>query len=310
MASSREKTLEQTLVILKPDAVKRNLVGQIIARFEEAQLKVVAAKMLRATPEHLKKHLPITGNWIMDIGVRARTRIKEEIGLDPTEYFGTESAYETGLAIVNGCREYYSSGPIVALILQGSRAVEKVREMIGNTLPSKATRGTIRGDFGIPENLQELRRGAAQNLVHASDSPEAAKRETAYWFKQDELIALSGQENATAEKAMGENCVIEMDIGELEEELARLKKEDKYPHLAALIAYVLTRYHYQENNDELARKFYNDILSLLNTPYGHSWCIVSPFPILAGIPLPHYLHRKYLKTVFSRLSERAGETEK
>jgi len=181
---------ERTLVILKPDAVERGLVEQIVARFEEtSSLKIIARKKLMATSEHLDKHFPITDDWVTDMGARARKRCEEELNLDPTERFGTESAYKTGIIIINGCREYYLFGPLVALVLKGPEAVKTVRKLIGNTMPSKAEPGTIRGDFGIHENLLgESPSYSTRNLVHASDSPEAAIREIACWFTPEEIV--------------------------------------------------------------------------------------------------------------------------
>jgi len=98
------------------------------------------------------------------------------------------------------------------------------------------------------------------------------------------------------------DIVDKMSIPELEETLALLKTEDKYPHLAALIAYILTyHYYYKEENDRRAKEFYQDTLALLETPSGYGWCITAPH-VLAGITCPHFLHKEVVKRNFSRLS--------
>ena len=181
---SREIASERTLVILKPDAVEKGLVGQITARFEEAGFTIVAMRMFcpQKASEQIDAHLPMNEDWALDMGTRAWKRIREEFGRDPAKCFGTRSALETGRKIIRGCRKYYRSGPFIAIVLEGPEAVSSVRELIGSTLVSKAAVRTIRGDFGVTENLDELRGGAARNLVHASDSIEEAEREIACWF--------------------------------------------------------------------------------------------------------------------------------
>src|SRR5665213_2296287 len=111
--------MEQTLIILKPDAVQRGLVGEIIARFERAGFKIVAIKMLQPGREHYAEHYEGIGTL--------KTRKGDEIF--------TETL--TGM----------QDGPVVALVLQGVEAIETVRKMVGNTEPRSALPGTIRGDY-------------------------------------------------------------------------------------------------------------------------------------------------------------------
>ena len=179
--------MERTLVILKPDAVARDLVDQIITRFEEAGLRVIGKKCVQATEAQLSRHFPITEEWVTQMGERACLRVSNEFGIDPTECFGTSDPSEIGFVIIRGCHDYYRSGSLVPLVLEGFNVVDRVRQLIGNTLPSKAVKGTIRGDFGIPEDMEQLRGGAARNLVHASDSIEEAAREIKVWFTPEEI---------------------------------------------------------------------------------------------------------------------------
>lgn len=176
---------ERTLVILKPDAVERRLVEQIVHYFIKAGLKTIAGKGIeKATKEQLDNHFPNTDEWMRNMGARAAERIKNEFRKDPVECFNTKDPLEIGKKIAEGCRDYYLSGQLVAIVLEGENAVEVVRTLIGKTMPSKAGKGTIRGDLGIHEKFEDLINGAARNLIHASDSVEEAEREMAAWFVQ------------------------------------------------------------------------------------------------------------------------------
>ena len=98
------------------------------------------------------------------------------------------------------------------------------------------------------------------------------------------------------------DAINKMSVQELEETLEKLKNEDKYPHLATLIAYALTyHFYYIEVDDTKAKKFYDDVLALLNIPPGYGWCYVSVH-MLANAVMPHYLHAEVMKRNFSRLA--------
>ena len=179
---------EQTLVILKPDAVARNkegLVSKIVARIKDEGLTLVAWRAsITPTQKNLDEHFPSSKQWITDMGARARKRIKDDYKEDPTKYFfGIQTDHETGVHLIQGCRRYYLSGPLCVGVFEGENAVLRTRELIGHTMPSRARKGTIRGDCGVKEDREELRNGAARNLIHASDSVEEAKREIAVWIE-------------------------------------------------------------------------------------------------------------------------------
>jgi|SRR6185312_4470241 len=152
--------MEQTLVILKPDAVMRGIVGEIITRFERRGLKIVGAKMLAPGYEHYEEHYEGIGTL--------RTRKGDEI-------------FESQMASMQ-------DGPVIAMVLEGVEAVEAVRKMVGDTQPKTALPGTIRGDYAHVSYGQaaSIGRGVA-NIVHASADSDEAKREIAHWFKEDEL---------------------------------------------------------------------------------------------------------------------------
>jgi nucleoside-diphosphate kinase len=136
--------MERTLVFVKPDGVQRRLVGRIIGRFEEKGLAIRGLKMMRVTRELAERHY----------------------------------AEHKGKPFYDGLVRFVTSGPIVALCLEGFKAVSVCRALMGKTFGYDAVPGTIRGDFGISNQY---------NLIHGSDSPESAARELELYFRADEL---------------------------------------------------------------------------------------------------------------------------
>ena len=128
--------MERTFIIIKPDAVQRGLIGEIISRYERRGLKIVAMKFMKVSDELARKHYAVH----------------------------SERPFFAGLV------KFITSAPVVAMIVEGSNAIEIVRNTNGATKPSAAATGTIRADFGID---------VGRNLVHASDSPENAAAEIA-----------------------------------------------------------------------------------------------------------------------------------
>ena len=131
--------MERTLILIKPDAFARNLSGEIIARFERKGLKLVAMSLLTMTRELASQHY----------------------------------AEHEGKPFYDELVTFITSGPLVAMVLEGEQAVVAARQVIGATDPLKATTGSIRGDFAIE---------VGQNMVHGSDSPESAAREVGLFF--------------------------------------------------------------------------------------------------------------------------------
>lgn len=136
---------ERTLVLIKPDGVQRQLIGRILARYEERGLKVAGLKLVRVDRELAERHYDAH---------RAKP------------FFA-------------GLVAFITSAPLVALALDGPNAISVVRAINGATRPHEAAPGTVRGDFALE---------TAQNIVHASDGPEAATTELALWFSPDELL--------------------------------------------------------------------------------------------------------------------------
>jgi len=187
-ARIRERdAMERTFVMIKPDGVNRGLVGQIIARFERAGLKLVALKMVHPTREMVEKHYPSTDEWFETAGNKTLTSYRE-YGMDPKEHLGTASAAEIGKIIKGWLIDFLSSSPVVCMVLEGNHAIENVRRLVGNTLPIRADPGTIRGDFTCDSpDLANLKHRPIRNLVHASGDPKEAAHEIALWFTEKEI---------------------------------------------------------------------------------------------------------------------------
>lgn len=177
--------LERTLVLIKPDGVKRSLSGEIISKFEKTGLKIVGLKMIWATKEFAKKHYP--EDLIPRLGEHT---IKDytEMGVK-----FTESKEVLGKGAWENLLEYITEGPIVAMVLEGVHAVEVVRKITGSTSPHKAAPGTIRGDYThISMGYATIRKFGGRNIIHASGTKDEARAEIKLWFKDNELHSYKG----------------------------------------------------------------------------------------------------------------------
>ncbi len=189
---------ERTVVLIKPDAVKRGLIGEVIRRFEKAGLKIIAMKMVQVDKEMVAKHYPDDRTELLK-GIGEKTLATyEKYGKDPKEELGTLDPIELGRMVNNWNMEFLSSGPVVAILIQGLHAIDNVRMMAGNTLPTFAEPGTIRGDFSIdsPALANEKKR-AVRNIIHASGNAEEAKYEEQLWFRQGDIYEYVRSEEAT-----------------------------------------------------------------------------------------------------------------
>jgi len=137
--------LERTLVLVKPDGVQRGLIGEIVGRFERRGLHLVGMKFIQMTEELAKEH------------------------------YGEHSEKP----FFGGLVSFITSGPVVAMVWEGTDAIQKVRDMMGKTKPIDSAPGTIRGDFGMDVGM---------NLVHGSDGPESAVNEISRFFADHELV--------------------------------------------------------------------------------------------------------------------------
>lgn len=152
--------MERTLVILKPDAVQRGILGEVITRFERAGLKIIGCKMLQPDYDHYHHHYETIGKMVSRRG---------------------QAAFDVTL-------EMMQQGPVIALVLEGIDAVALVRKLVGTTEPKEALPGTIRGDYAhVSFNHANSHGQAIANIVHASGDPKEAKAEIAHWFSESEL---------------------------------------------------------------------------------------------------------------------------
>ena len=136
---------ERSLILFKPDCIQRRLAGQLLCRIEDKGMKIVGMKMLQVTPELAGEHY----------------------------------AEHVDKPFFKGLAEFITSGPLVAMAIEGEDAICMVRTLMGETNPANAAPGTVRGDYAVSIGL---------NLVHGSDSPESAQRELALFFKEDEIL--------------------------------------------------------------------------------------------------------------------------
>jgi nucleoside-diphosphate kinase len=179
---------EQSVVLVKPDGVKRGMVGEIISRFEKMGLKISGMKMIWVDKEFAGKHYPEERTELLE-GIGKKTlESYEKYGKDPGEEFGTKDPLELGRMVNSWNMEFLSSGPVVAILIQGPHAIDNVRAVVGATLPAFAQPGTIRGDYSLdsPALANAIKR-AVRNLVHASGNPEEAEYEKQLWFQEHEI---------------------------------------------------------------------------------------------------------------------------
>lgn len=174
---------EQTLVILKPDAIQRSLMGTVISRIENTGLKFVAMKMLLPKAEQCWKHYNKDEEWFMKKGTRVVDDRKAQnlpIEKEPIEY---------GKDIIQANVDFFTSGPVLAFVVEGNQAAAIVKKLVGSTEPTTSDVGTIRGDLTVDSYaLSSIDNRAVRNLVHCSDSPEEALREIPIWFTETDIL--------------------------------------------------------------------------------------------------------------------------
>lgn len=181
--------VERTLFLLKPDAVERNISGEIIQRIERVGFKIIAAKIIVPTKELGRKHYPDDKGWKLNVGKRTIEDC-EKYSIDLMKSLGTVDPLEIGEKVKEWLAEFLSSGRVFAFVLEGDNAVERLRSIVGNTVPAKAAPGTIRGDFSLESAISANRESRPiHNLVHASGSVEEARHEISLWFDSSEIYS-------------------------------------------------------------------------------------------------------------------------
>ena len=179
---------EQTYVMVKPDGVKKGLIGEIIRRFEQRDLKVVALEMFQPSTEDINNHYPKDEAWIRRLGQKTLGTY-EKYNIDPKKELGTADDLEIGQMVRGWLIEYMTSAPLVRMVVEGIHAVDMVRKICGATLPSIADMGTLRGDYSADSPaVANTEKRAVMNLVHASETPEEAQHEIKYWFGTRKVI--------------------------------------------------------------------------------------------------------------------------
>ncbi len=150
--------IERTLVLIKPDGVQRGLVGRIISKFEDAGFKIVGMKFHWADKAFAMKH------YTEDLAKRRGAHVREQMV------------------------DFISSGPVVAIAIEGVNAIENVRKITGATEPKSALPGTIRGDFShVSYEHADTQKGPVRNIIHASSDKKDAEHEISLWFEKKEL---------------------------------------------------------------------------------------------------------------------------
>jgi nucleoside-diphosphate kinase len=178
---------QQTLVLVKPDGVKRGLIGEVIGRIERRGLKIVALKMVLVDRELLDKHFPQAEDWVGRLGDKG-LKTFTEYKLDVKEYMGTDDRMEIGKRVRESLFDYMTSGPLVAMVIEGIHAIDMVRKLAGHTLPVFAEMGTIRGDFSVDSpSIANTEDRAIHNIMHASETIEEAQNEVGLWFNPEEI---------------------------------------------------------------------------------------------------------------------------
>ncbi len=175
---------ERTFVIIKPDGVQRSLIGEIISRFEKVGLKLCAMKMLVPTAEMVEKHYTLDPNWFRTNGEKTIAGYLKK-GIKPP----SDDPIVLAKVTLGNLIKYMSSGPVVAMVLEGAHAVQLVRKLVGGTEPLTSDVGTIRGDYVLDSyQLADTDGRAVRNTIHASGSPEEAKNEIDFWFGTQNVL--------------------------------------------------------------------------------------------------------------------------
>ena len=179
---------EKTFVLIKPDGVRKGLVGEIVKRFEQRDLKIVALDMFHATRKEMDTHYPKNEAWLRRIGEKTMATYAK-YGHDVKKDFGTSDLLRIGLKVRGWLLDFMSSAPMVKMVVQGVHAVDMVRKIVGPTMPYLAEMGTVRGDFSADSAISaNMEKRAVFNLVHASETPEEAKHEIEHWFGKRQSI--------------------------------------------------------------------------------------------------------------------------
>jgi nucleoside-diphosphate kinase len=176
-------SIEKTFLMIKPDGLKRGLVGEIYSRIERVGLKLVAARMIVATQEQAKGNYPGSTEWMTKMGDKTINNYEHDLEAVKAD-LGTSDSLEIGKKIYAALVSYITDGPVIISVWEGNHSVKVLERLIGKTDPTTADIGSIRGDFGFdtPQFAVKSGRIVFRTLVHRSDTPEEAEREIKHWF--------------------------------------------------------------------------------------------------------------------------------
>lgn len=181
-------TKQRVLIIIKPDGVKRGIIGKVTKRFEQVGLKIVGLKFIWAQKEKIKNHYPSSEAWFRKVGERTLINYKKK-GLDAKTILGTDDSLAIGKMVKGWLIDYMSASPLLLMVLSGYETIGLVRKLCGDTTPLNAASGTIRGDFSSDNiDLANSNRRPLRNIIHASDTLEDAEKEINVWFEKHELF--------------------------------------------------------------------------------------------------------------------------
>jgi nucleoside-diphosphate kinase len=175
---------EHTLVVVKPDGVQRGLVGEVIKRFETSGLKLVGMKMVLPDEAIVEAHYTVDPEWRRVTGEKTIASYMKKGKTPPSD-----DPLKITEIILGTLKRYMTSGPVVALVLEGAHAIGIVRKLVGGTEPLTSDVGTIRGDYTIDSyEMSDLDGRAVRNIVHASGNVSDAEKEIQLWFKDAEIL--------------------------------------------------------------------------------------------------------------------------
>lgn len=171
--------IEQTLVLIKPDAILRGISGEIIRRFERIGMKIVAIKMIQAQRETLEKHYAKDDEWCREKGEIFKKKLGLPEDADPVP---------VGREILEGIMQDIQISPIIALVLEGHNAVMTVKKLTGPTNIDEALPGTIRGDYSHDTYALANKSNRPNiTIIHATDNTDEAAKEIDFWFSPNEV---------------------------------------------------------------------------------------------------------------------------
>lgn len=174
--------LQKTFVMIKHDGIQRGLVGEIVKRFEQKGMKIIAMKMTRPTKEQAEQHYRITEAWVKKLA--GNTRAAAEAKGKKI----SETDEQIAKRVHSWNVKYLTEGPVLVIALEGYHSIEIVRKIVGHAEARQAEIGTIRGDFSSDSyDLADANQRSIRNIIHASGSKEEAEHELKVWFKENEF---------------------------------------------------------------------------------------------------------------------------